>query len=125
MQAFGKTKPIMYVGLIKVFLNLGLDWIFIFGKFGFPAMGIEGAALATLASNIVASIALIIYFYTTESLPIPIKFREIIGFHKKTYFKIVKIGLPTGLEFFLWFIGNLVLITLLIPSIPMELQSMY
>lgn len=113
LQAFGMTKPIMYVGVLKVVLNILLDWVLIFGRFGFPALGIEGAALATLISNLVASLMLITFFYSTQSLPIRMKFNEIFGFHRGIYKKIAALGLPTGIEFFLWHVGNLVLISFL------------
>lgn len=113
LQAFGVTKPIMYVGMMKVLLNVVLDWILIFGKFGFPALGIEGAAIATLLSNVLASALLMIYFFRTQKLPIHMTPREIFGFNGVIYKRIASLGLPTGGEFFLWHIGNLVLISLL------------
>lgn len=113
LQAFGKTKPIMYVGIIKVFLNIFLDWVLIFGKFGLPAMELEGAAIATLAANIISSLILIIYYTYTSKLPIQTKFRELFSFNWKSYTKIAAVGLPTGMEYFLWHVGNVVIIAFL------------
>ncbi len=113
LQAFGKTKPIMYAGIVKVFLNIFLDWVLIFGKFGLPALGIQGAAIATLTANIVTSIILTLYFTNNSVLPIRMLLSQLIAFKWKLYTKIVAIGLPTGLEFFLWHLGNLVLISFL------------
>lgn len=113
LQAYGITKPIMYIGMVKVFLNVFLDWVLIFGKFGFPAMGIQGAAIATLIANVTASCILILYFTSTKQLPIQMHIKELFRFGLKVYRRIVAIGLPTGLEFFLWHLGNLVLISFL------------
>ena len=44
----GKTKVVMVVDTIVALVNLALDWVLIFGKFGFPAMGIAGAGWATV-----------------------------------------------------------------------------
>jgi Na+-driven multidrug efflux pump len=43
----------MAAGVIAVFVNLGLNYVLIFGHFGLPAMGVEGAALATVISRFV------------------------------------------------------------------------
>lgn len=48
--AVNRTKYVMYSGLISNLLNILLNWIFIFGKLGLPAMGIRGAALGTVLS---------------------------------------------------------------------------
>ncbi|QEN07069.1 MATE family efflux transporter [Oceanispirochaeta crateris] len=52
--AVNRTRYIMISGLISNLLNLLLNWIFIFGLLGLPAMGIRGAALGTVLSNFVS-----------------------------------------------------------------------
>ncbi|HBT76208.1 MAG TPA: hypothetical protein DEB39_04615 [Planctomycetaceae bacterium] len=47
----GKMHVVMNVNLVCVFLNAGLDWCMIFGHMGFPAWGLEGAAVATVLSQ--------------------------------------------------------------------------
>ena len=51
----------LYVSLCSLGVNVGLNYVMIFGKFGFPAMGVEGAALATLIARIVETIIISIY----------------------------------------------------------------
>jgi MATE family, multidrug efflux pump len=46
LESIGRPAQGMYVSLLANLLNLPLCWIFVFGKFGAPAMGAEGAALA-------------------------------------------------------------------------------
>ena len=53
MQAIGQNKIQLVVGLITVFTNTSLNWVFIYGHFGAPALGVGGAALATLIARIV------------------------------------------------------------------------
>ena len=47
-----KTSLPLYASIAAALLNSGLNYVFIFGKFGFPAMGADGAAIATLISQI-------------------------------------------------------------------------
>lgn len=51
LRAAGETKLPMQGSLIAVFLNLAGNYILIFGHFGLPAMGVRGAALATIISR--------------------------------------------------------------------------
>ncbi len=113
LQGMGKTKPIMYVGLVKVLLNILLDWVLIFGKFGLPAMYVSGAALATSISNIVGALILIVYFAISKELSPNMKLREMFLFRWDLYSKVIKLGLPTGTEYLLWNISNLILVSLL------------
>ena len=48
LSAAGDTKSSLYIKLLSAALNAGLNYTFIFGHFGFDAMGIEGAAYATI-----------------------------------------------------------------------------
>lgn len=46
-----KARLPLYAGIAAAVLNTGLNYVLIFGKFGFPSMGAEGAAIATLLSQ--------------------------------------------------------------------------
>ena len=49
------TRPAMYATVFSNFINIILNYILIFGKFGFPSLGIEGAAIGTLISRFSSS----------------------------------------------------------------------
>ena len=51
LRETGKAAVPMYAGLVAVIVNLGLNYVLIFGRFGFPAMGAAGAAIATVISR--------------------------------------------------------------------------
>jgi MATE family, multidrug efflux pump len=57
----GKTKIITWSTIGMAITNITLDYILIFGKFGFPEMGIKGAALASVIAEITASIIFVLY----------------------------------------------------------------
>jgi Na+-driven multidrug efflux pump len=53
MRSTGETKIPLYAGIISVLTNAVFNYVFIFGHFGFPAMGVAGAAYATIIARVV------------------------------------------------------------------------
>ena len=47
LQALHRTRPILLSIILANLLNAGLNWVLIYGKFGFPALGVTGAAIST------------------------------------------------------------------------------
>src|SRR5690606_22804837 len=46
-EGIGQTRPIMYTSLLALVCNVFLNWVFIFGNLGAPALGAAGAAAAS------------------------------------------------------------------------------
>jgi putative MATE family efflux protein len=59
----GHTAVITRVTIVMAVVNVVLDYVLIFGKFGFPEMGIRGAALASLIAEVAGTIQLFIYTF--------------------------------------------------------------
>jgi multidrug resistance protein, MATE family len=51
LQALGRIAPILWIALIANILNVVLNWVFMYGRLGVPAMGVAGSALATTVSR--------------------------------------------------------------------------
>jgi len=94
------TKPAMVITIIANFINAFGNWIFIYGKLGFPAYGLDGAGYATLGTRIFMALSLMIFVTTSR------KFKE---FDPRPQFsqlnwsvikKILNIGIPTGFQHF-------------------------
>jgi len=113
MQGIGITKIIMLSGLISNALNIVLDWVLIFGKCGFPQMNIEGAALASTISNFATAPIMIGYVFLSKNILFKLEIRKIFNFHWNLYKNVLKLGIPTGLEFMLWNAGTLIIISFL------------
>jgi putative MATE family efflux protein len=113
LQGIGFTKMIMVTGIITNVLNIFFDWVLIYGKFGFPAMNINGAALATVISNFSALPFLIIYVIKRKKIPFKIKVRNIFKFDFSLYKNVFKMGIPSGGEYALWSLGNLFVVSYL------------
>ena len=62
LRETGETFIPMLGGIAAVFVNLVLNYILIFGKFGAPEMGVEGAAIATFISQLVGGVLPVFYF---------------------------------------------------------------
>lgn len=56
----------LYVSLCSLFSNVGLNYILIYGKLGMPAMGIKGAAIATLISRILEASIILVYVFLLD-----------------------------------------------------------
>ncbi|MEF9987040.1 MAG: MATE family efflux transporter [Bacteroidales bacterium] len=56
-EGIGITKYAMYITIVSNLVNIFLNWILIFGHWGFPAMGVSGAAIATLISRVLMFIS--------------------------------------------------------------------
>ncbi len=101
------TKVITYSTIIMAVVNILLDYCLIFGKFGFPEMGIGGAALASFCAEVAAFVFFTIYSY------ISLRKREYGMFqvHKlesELMGRILKLATPTMIQklfsFGVWFV---------------------
>ena len=67
LRETGETVLPMKAGVVAVLVNLVLNYILIFGKFGAPALGVVGAAVATLIARIVEMLIVIIWTHSHKS----------------------------------------------------------
>ena len=101
------TKPLILVAFIMALLNIILDYCLIFGEFGFPSLGIKGAAIASVISEIFAFLFMIGYIIIKKyHLRFYIfKFGRVFT---SLMYKIINISLPVMFQHFIalfgWFI---------------------
>lgn len=91
----GKTRVIMAAHLIGNSTNVVLNWFLIFGHGPFPAMGIKGAAIASLIAGFVApAILLSLYFSKTNHQVY--RTRGMLRFKRPLFLRMLRFGLPSG-----------------------------
>jgi multidrug resistance protein, MATE family len=95
-----RPKIPMYVALFGNLTNIILDYVLIFGKGGFPEMGIEGAALATVIS-IAAQAVILQYIFMNQAYAQEFETRTTKAFDWPKIKELVKIGWPSGLSGFI------------------------
>ncbi len=110
LQGMGNTKPIMYSGILKVGLNLLFSWVLIFGKFGFPALYVTGAAIGTLVANMISFLFIICYCMIVKKKQFSLTKINREWLSWKPYKEVIQLGVPVGLEYLLWNASNLLLI---------------
>lgn len=93
LQATGNMILPMVMQLIGAVTNIVLDPIMIFGRLGFPAMGVAGAAIATVGGQILSMIAcVLILFFGKHAVSIRLRGFK---FHAKTIRDIYIVGVPS------------------------------
>jgi len=111
MQGAGDMQTPLYLTFVVVLLNIGFDYIFIFGFWEIPAYGVMGAALGTIAARALSFGAALLLFLSG---------RNVIRLHLSKWKRnlqmqrdILDIGLPSGVQGVFRRGANLILLSLL------------
>ncbi|MGM0951543.1 MAG: MATE family efflux transporter [Pseudomonadota bacterium] len=100
-DGLGHTRVIMGFSVLSTLINLPLNYIFIYGKLGLPAMGGVGCGWATTISNGVAAVAMLVYLNRS---PVYRKFHLLADWAKPSWRGIryiLRIGVPIGFTIFI------------------------
>lgn len=104
LKAIGETKIPVFISSISVLTNTFLNYLLIFGNFGFPFLGVKGAAIATVIARFVEVIC---YLYVVKKHDYPFKFslNTIFDFTFDLARKIFQKALPLIANEFFWSLG--------------------
>ncbi len=118
----GKTWTVMLVTAGATLVNIVLDYCLIFGHFNMPRWGIAGAAWATVASNVFAMLAYLLLFLRKGHRQ---KYNTAGGwrFDKELFLRLMKYGLPSGVQFMLNILGFAIFIALVGRISPVYLTA--
>lgn len=105
LRAVEKPKFSMIASIIALTLNTILNLILIFGLFGFPQLGVIGAAVATLVSRIVEFILVIGFAYLKTETMNP-KLSVLLAFDRELINKLIVTSLPVVINECFWGLGT-------------------
>jgi MATE family multidrug resistance protein len=131
-SGLGKTWTVMWVNFLGTGINILLDYLLIFGYLGFPEMGIAGAGWATaIAVTFMAAI----FFFLFSKRRLNLEYHTLNGwrFDKSLFRRLIRYGLPNGLQFlleilaftiFILLIGNIGMAELAASNIAININSL-
>lgn len=105
LRATQQTKLPLYASVTALITNTFLNYVFIFGKFGAPALGVQGAALATVFARAV-ELSIILYLVFGRKNIVAGKPSEYFGYTRELAGRIVKNALPTTINETMWGLGT-------------------
>jgi len=96
LRTYGFTRQSMFVSLGMNVLHVAANYALIFGHFGLPALGVEGAAISTVLSRATALGVFLWMLYRV--MPVRMVLRDYVTFSKEYVWKILKVGIPSAVE---------------------------
>ncbi|RKQ15283.1 MATE family efflux transporter [Ureibacillus endophyticus] len=106
IRVHGWTKQTMYVSLGMNVLHVVGNYILIFGNFGAPELGVQGAAISSIVSRL---IAMFVFFWLLyQALEVNVEIKYYFTLSKEYVRKILYIGLPSALEQILYQVCQIV-----------------
>lgn len=98
-EGLQRTRAAMIIVVGSNLLNIFLNYLLIFGKYGFPEMGLNGAGWATLISRIVMALSMMLYVYYGRKFHSYKAGFSIGNYSRSLIRKMLHIGLPAGSQF--------------------------
>lgn len=111
LRCIKKAMIPLYASIVAALCNTGLNYLLIFGKFNFPAMGVNGAAIATVISAFINMLVIIVGFIIAYRKS-KMKYRFSFHLDKMSPRQYMAILLPILITEFLWSLGENVYATI-------------
>jgi multidrug resistance protein, MATE family len=121
-SGLGKTSMVMAVNIAGLLTNVVLDYVMIFGKIGFPRLGVAGAALATVASQALIALVFALLFLRRANRSRWATWSS-RAFDRPLFFRLIRFGFPGGMRFSLEMAGWTVFVFFVGRIGPIELAA--
>ena len=105
MRSTGDVRTPTTVSVAALLLSTFLSYSLIFGKFGLPELGIQGAAVAAVIARAIECLALISITYAKKS-PVAASLRELTNFDRNFLASVIKPMLPVIVNELFWALGT-------------------
>jgi len=90
------VRVTLYTTVMSLVSNIGLNYVLIFGKLGFPALGVTGAAIATVIARMLECALVAIYLFRMQKA-LPLRTKDLARHEKWAWQDYARFGLPVGL----------------------------
>lgn len=104
LRATGRVKEPVIISCVAILVNIVFNYILIYGKFGAPALGVVGAAIATLLARMIETSALLGVVYLRKT-PLACHIREMFGYSREFLKQFFVTALPVIANEFVWGLG--------------------
>lgn len=99
-SGIGKTRVVMFSAIVSMLVNVVLNYMLIFGHFGFPAMGIRGAAYGTIIGTF-CGLVILAAAYLSPNNRTAYNVMRSFRFDWDVMKRLLRYGYPAGIELFL------------------------
>lgn len=100
LEGIDNTRVAMIITISSNILNIILNYIFIYGKLGFPSLGLTGAGFATFVSRLVMPIAIFVYIKKHRTYSQYLNLFSLRGFSSHINKILLSTGLPIAVQMF-------------------------
>ena len=104
LRATNKVNAPVFISLVAILVNVVLNYTFIFGNFGAPKLGVQGAAIATVIARLVECLYILTVAYVSKGAAAA-KIKELITFNKDFIKKYLVTVSPVIANEFMWGLG--------------------
>ncbi len=94
------VRPAMIITLTANLVNAFFNYLLVFGSFGFPRLELNGSGWATLIARVYMAVLIVLFVFTNERFRKYISGLLIFRTDKATIIKILRLGLPSGMQYF-------------------------
>jgi len=100
-RGLGRTEIPMWFGFAKLAVNCGFNYLFIFGAFGFPELGTDGAAVGTVIANLTIGAAMLAVLFLKSEFRDGYELARRRGLDRRAFRDLLALSLPIGVQTFM------------------------
>ncbi len=100
IEGLSIMRPAMIITLAANLINVFANWVLIFGKLGFPQLGLDGAGWATFISRFFMAVSLMVFVMRNKRFKIYDVTFHFRGINFPVIKRILRVGLPSGFQYF-------------------------
>ena len=93
LRSIGQVRTPLYASIVSVVSNVALNYVLIFGRLGFPALGVQGAAVATVTASLL-NVLVLVFFAVRERHPCVLEIRRHYGWSRALLRQFVQKSFP-------------------------------